>query len=145
MATKRKTSTVWAHFTEEPGTPSAKCHHCHSTIRRGKEGDRKSWSSKPLWSHLQSKHRSAFKEASQERAKDETAAKKRKLEEKERAEIYVGGTPKLANFLEKKQKYAPDNPEQKSINDLLTTWLADAVLPHQVIDNQRYFFYIFLI
>ena len=56
MTSKQKTSSVWPFFREDVGTPFATCTLCSSRIKRGKDGDRKNWSSKPMWTHLRSKH-----------------------------------------------------------------------------------------
>ena len=134
---KRKTSSVWEFYSEELGTPFATCKVCNSRIKRGKDNDRTSWSSKPLWNHLEKKHRQQFQEASENRRMDDDRAKRRKIEEEERSAIYVNGTPKLQQFLNLKTKYVPDNPEQKELSRLLATWIADGVLPYQIIDNPR--------
>lgn len=140
MTSKQKTSSVWPFFREDVGTPFATCILCSFRVKRGKEGDRKAWSSKPLWTHLRSRHRTEFQNASDSREKAEQAAKKRKLAEAEKAEVYVNGTPKLTAFLDKKEKYKPDNPQQQKLNKLLTTWISDGVLPYELIDNNRYTF-----
>ena len=133
MASKQKTSSAWNYFTEEDGTPFAVCKLCSAKIKRGKDGDKKTWSSAPLWAHLRRKHQNQFREATESREKAEQAVKKRKLEEDERRAVYVNGTPKLGAFLEKKEKYKPNDPEQKSLTDLLTTWIADGVLPYELL------------
>ena len=45
----------------------------------------------------------------------------------EKAAVYVNGTPKLAVFLDKKEKYKPDNLQQQKLNQLLTTWIVFCV------------------
>ena len=63
MTSKQKTSSVWPFFREDVGTPFATCTLCSSRIKRGKDGDRKNWSSKPMWTHLRSKHQTEFRNA----------------------------------------------------------------------------------
>lgn len=139
MSAKRKVSCVWAYYTEETGTPYATCSSCLSQIKRGKDGDKASWSSKPLWNHLQKRHPAEYTEACGNRKKEDAeTAKRRKIEEEKKA-IYVNGTPKLQDFLSKKAKYVPDNPEQRELSNLLSTWIADGVLPYETIDNSRYY------
>lgn len=58
-----------------------------------------------MWTHLRSKHQTEFRNATESREKAEQAVKKRKLAEAEKAAVYVNGTPKLAVFLDKKEKY----------------------------------------
>ena len=123
MTSKQKTSSVWPFFREDVGTPFATCTLCSSRIKRGKDRDRKNWSSKPMWTHLRSKHQTEFRYATESREKAEQAVKKRKLAEAEKAAVYVNGTPKLAVFLDKNEKYKPDNLQQQKLNQLLTTWI----------------------
>ena len=47
--------------------------------------------------------------ATEFREKAEQAVKKRKLAEAKKVAVYVNATPKLAVFLDKKEKYKPDN------------------------------------
>jgi len=138
MSSKRKNSCVWSFYTAEETTPYAVCTACQARIKRGKEGERASWSSKPLWNHLQKKHPDQHAEASGNRRKDEESVKKRRTEQAQVAKIYVNGTPKLQEFLAAKTKYTPDNPEQQQLTKLLSTWIADGVLPYGIIDNRRY-------
>lgn len=84
MTSKQKTSSVWPFFREDVGTPFATCTLCSSRIKRGKDGDRKNWSSKPMWTHLRSKHQTEFRNAAESREKAEQAVKKRKLAEAEK-------------------------------------------------------------
>ena len=49
---KQKTSSVWSYYSEECETPFVRCKKCSAKIKRGKDGDRKSWPSNQLWSHL---------------------------------------------------------------------------------------------
>ena len=133
---KRNKTSVWSYYSEECG-PSARCNKCSAKIKRGKEGNRKTWSSNPLWTHLKTKHAEDHRKAMQERDIANQATKKRKLDDEERQAVYVSGTPKLAAFLEKKEKYQPDNSTQKKITEALTTWIADGVLSYEMIDNER--------
>ena len=137
-SSKLKTSSVWSFYLEENGTPYASCKKCLMKIKRGKEGSKKNWSSKPLWTHLEAKHPVDYRKAMEERDIANSATKKRKLDEEERQAVYVSGTPKLAAFLDKKEKYQPDNSTQKQITEALTTWIADGVLPYNMIDNERF-------
>lgn len=52
--------------------------------------------------------------------------------------MYVKGTPKLTTFIQMKTKYSPDNEQQKELVKLLAEWIADAVLPYALVDNNRY-------
>ena len=69
MTSKQKISSVWPFFSEEIGTPFATCIICSFKVKRGKDGDRKTWSLKPLWTHLRSRHQTEFRNASESRFK----------------------------------------------------------------------------
>ena len=135
---KQKTSSVWAYFSKEFGTPFARCNKCSVKIKRGQDGNKKTWSSNPLWSHLKTKHGAEHIKALKERDNADQLTKKRKLDEAEKLAVYVNGTPTLEAFIEQKKKYQPDNATQKSITEGLTTWIADGVLPYETIDNERF-------
>jgi len=49
-------------------------------IKRGKEGSKKNWSSKPLWTHLETKHPVDYSKAMEEGDIANRATKKRKLD-----------------------------------------------------------------
>ena len=115
MSAKRKTSPIWQFYSEELGTPFATCKICQSKLNRGKDGIRNTWSTSPLWKHLESKHRPEFKVASDEQDREKETTKRRKLNEEKQGEIYVNGTPKLQSFMEKKTKYNADYPEQQKL------------------------------
>ena len=119
MATSRKKSEVWDHFTEEHGTAYAICNTCHDKVKRGKDNERHAWSATPLWNHLKRHHADKFKAATEQRSAQEHTAKRRRLEEAERGNLYVNGTPKLAAFSERKTKYSADTDQQKEIVKLL--------------------------
>ena len=135
----RKKSEVWEHFTEDENTVFAICKHCFDKVKRGKDlNNRKSWSASPLWTHLQRHHPTEHKEATGQRALFEKHAKRRKTEEYKRGNIYVQGTPVLPEYLKKRTKYSNDNEEQKELTKLLGEWIADGVLPYELVDNIRY-------
>lgn len=95
------------------------------------------WSSTPLWSHLQKHHPPQYHEAQAAKKTGEEHQKRRRIEMDERKKIYVSGTPKLLDFVAAKAKYSPDSPEQKELSKLLSIWVADGVLPYGVVDNER--------
>ena len=92
---KQKTSSVWAYYSEEFGTPFARCNKCSVKIKRGKDSNKKTWSSNPLWSHLKTKHGAEHIKALKEREKAYQLTKKRKLDEAEKLAVYVNGTSTL--------------------------------------------------
>ena len=135
---KRTNSCVWSYFTAEEGTPYAVCNTCDARLKRGNDGERSTWSSTPLWSHLQKRHPPQYHEAQAAKKTGEEHQKRRRIGEMdERKKIYVSGTPKLLDFVAAKAKYSPDSPEQKELSKLLSIWVADGVLPYGVVDNER--------
>ena len=74
---KQKTSSVWTYYSEEFGTPFARCNKCSVKIKRGKDGNKKTWSSNPLWSHLKTKHGAEHIKALKERNNADQLTKKR--------------------------------------------------------------------
>ena len=115
---KQKTSLVWAYYSEEFGTPFARSNKCSVKIKRGKDSNKNTWSSNPLWSHLKTNHGAEHIKALKERDNADQLTKKRKLDEAEKLSVYVNRTPTLEAFIEKKKKYQPDNATQKSITCL---------------------------
>ena len=53
---KRRKSEAWSYFVEVGDTAYAECISCKEIIRRGKDGERSSWSVTPLWAHLKRHH-----------------------------------------------------------------------------------------
>lgn len=137
MPKRKKTSEAWVFFTEDPATSTATCNLCATGVKRGKDGDKSSWSATPLWAHLKRHHPVEHAEAEKQRTLEAATAKKKKESENERQQLYVHGTPTLATFLTKKQKYLPDSPDQKESNKLLGDWIADGVLPYAIVDNPK--------
>ena len=139
MTSKRKTSEVWTYFLVDQGTPVfAQCLLCDMRLKRGKENDRVSWSVSPLWNHLKRNHPEEHSRASDQRSAVERSTKQRKVEEAKKKEIYtLAVTPKLADFIQKNTKYLEDNPEQNELTKLLVEWLADGVLPYNLVENSR--------
>ena len=37
-----------------------------------------------------------------------------------------------------KPKYSPDNEQQKELGKPLTEWIADGVMPYELVDNNRH-------
>ena len=140
---KRKKSEVWPYFTEEPATALAICKLCETKVRRGKDNDRPSWSVTPLWAHLRRHHPEEHRKAEEEREKGASVAKKRKDDKERREQLYVHGTPRLADYVTRKQKYLPNSKEQTDLTSLLSEWIADGILPYGIVDNKRlvFFFY----
>ena len=137
---KRKASEVWSFFLASQDAPSyTLCKLCDVKVKRGKDGDRSSWSATPLWNHLKRHHPEQHRAASEQKDAVERDAKQRKLAEEKKKEIYIqAGTPKLSDFITKKAKYSDGNPEQiELINKILVDWIADAVLPYSCVDNER--------
>ena len=124
MTSKRKTSEVWTYFSVDQDTPVfAQCLLCDMRLKRGKENDRVSWSVSPLWNHLKRNHPEEHSRASDQRSAVERSTKQRKVEEAKKKEIYtLAGTPKLADFIQKKTKYLEDNPEQNELTKLLVEY-----------------------
>ena len=91
---KQKTSSVWAYYSEEFGTPFARCNKCSVKIKRGKDGNKKTWSSNRLWRHLKTKHGAEHIKALKERDNADQLTKI-KLDEAEKLAVYVNGTPTL--------------------------------------------------
>ena len=106
---KQKTSSVWAYYSKEFGTPFARCNKCTVKIKRGKDGNKKTLSSNPLWSHLKTKHGAEHIKALKERDNADQLTKKRKLDETEKLAVYVNWTPTLEAFIEKKKKFRSTN------------------------------------
>ena len=85
----------WAYYSEEFGTPFARCNKCSVKIKRGKDGNKKTWSSNPLWSLLKTEYVAEHIKALKERDNADQLTKKRKLDEAEKLAVYVNGTPTL--------------------------------------------------
>lgn len=135
---KRQRSEVWTYFTEVDGTPFAECIACQDRIKRGKDGDRSSWSATPLWNHLKRHHPTDFQIADQERVSTEKRVKlNAELTKKKSLSLYTHGTPKLADYVTRKEKYHTDSEEQKTLTKLLADWISDGVLPYSIVDNPR--------
>ena len=81
---KQKTSSVWSYYSDECGTPFARCNKFSGKIKQGKDGDRKGWSSNPLWSHIKTKHAADHRKVIKDSKKADQFTKKRKLDELER-------------------------------------------------------------
>ena len=129
MTSKRKTSEVLTYFSVDQDTPVfAQCLLCDMRLKRGKENDRVSWSVSPLWNHLKRNHPEEHSRASDQRSAVERSTKQRKVEEAKKKEIYtLAGTPKLADFIQKKTKYLEYNPEQnvcETTRDLFVTMVS---------------------
>ena len=140
LMTSRKKSEVWDHFSDDGNSPFAICNHCKTKVKRGKEDDRSPWSATPLWNHLKRQHPTRHNEATGQRTLHDQQAKRRRLTDEQRGNIYADGTPvmPLPEFLTRKTKYSKDSQEQKDLTKLLAEWMADGVLPYELIDNSRY-------
>ena len=68
------------------------CNKCSVKIKRGKDGNKKTWSSNPLWSHLKTKHGAEHIKALKERDNAGQLTKKRKLDEAEKLAGYPVGS-----------------------------------------------------
>ena len=119
-STKQKTSSVWLYYCEEYGTPFAQCSLCSSKIKRGQVGDKKTWMSKPLWSHLKTKHHQQYRDACENRENTDRIAKKSNLGVTQKQAVYVNVPPKLAALIEKNEKCKPYNAAQKNITEEFT-------------------------
>ena len=90
---KRTNSCVWSYFTAEEGTPYAVCNTCDARLKRGNDGAPSTWSSTPLWSHLQRLQPPQYHEAQAAKKTGEEQQKRRRIEMDERKKIYVSETP----------------------------------------------------
>ena len=142
---KRPRSSVWSYFTEDPNNQAiaiCQAEGCkNSKVRRGKDGaERKDFSTKALWIHLQNWHKGDYDRASDERISGE-ATKKAKLVEKEhKKEVYSLSTIQLTlpETKERSIMWNPDRPEQILGEKLLVQWLCDGLLPYSTVSNDQF-------
>ena len=87
--------------------------------------------------HLNRYHPKQYKVATDQRSNVEQENKRQELKEENKGDIYVNGTPKMADFLQRKTKYSPDNTYKRELVKLLVQRIADGILPYEHIDNNR--------
>ncbi|KAI6650097.1 Zinc finger BED domain-containing protein 4-like [Oopsacas minuta] len=119
------------------------CHGKTRKIRRGTHGgSKKSFSTKSLWSHLESYHPAEYKEAIIIRNADEAKRCKKDEENSKQQSIYILATPgsqtqqSLEETFELK-KWLPDHPDQNRGN-YLAEWICDSLLPYTTVENERF-------
>ena len=118
---KRYASGVWNFYDIDFADESiancniSVCHGKTRKIRRGTHGgSKKAFSTKSLWSHLESYHPTEYKEAMMMRKADEAKRYKRDEENSKEQSIYVLATPgsqkqlSLEETFELKNKWLPD-------------------------------------
>ena len=111
----------------------------HPKSSEEKYGDRKSWSSNPLWSHLKTRLAADHRKTMEDRDKADQVTKERKLDEAERQAVYVNGAPKLAAFVEKKESTNQSFYYTITIMNLLYNYV---ILTNLLLAYQSYDFYL---
>ena len=126
--------SVWSYFTVDTNNQAiaiCKADSCkNNKVRRGKDGaEKKDFSTKALWLHLQNNHVKDYDSARDERSVTE-AAKLAKVDGREKKkEVYSLSTVQLtlSETDERSIKWNPDNPEQIMSEKLLVQWLCDGL------------------
>ena len=93
---KRKASEVWSFFLASQDAPSyTLCKLCDVKVKRGKDGDRSSWSATPLWNHLKRHHPEQHRAASEQ--KDAVEKRRRKSTSRREPRNSQTSSPKRRN------------------------------------------------
>ncbi|KAI6648695.1 hypothetical protein LOD99_7921 [Oopsacas minuta] len=140
---KRYASEVWKFYDADCADESIA--NCNISVCQGKTrkirrdthgGSKKSFSTKSLWSHLESYHPIEYKEAIIIRNADEAKRCKKDEENSKQQSIYILATPgsqtqqSLEETFELKIKWLPDHPDQNRGNYFLAEWICDSLLPY---------------
>ena len=153
-ALKRKQSGVWTYFdVDESDNSTAWCiaEKCSSKSRlvpRAVSGsDKKAYSTKGLWSHLKSHHPDEFKKADEVKKGHEDEKRQKLTGKEDNKEIYKLTTstsvsiPKqlsIQETFELHRKWPQYHQEQQSLTFRLAEWICNAVLPHTVVEDDRF-------